>query len=191
MYLGAPDRSVRYEIGRLLSRAPNRVMRDPEPPSMHLAHPLVYGNHRISIGDRDRGWISNERNSKNGWRRLYICSQVRHNRRSILTVTEVLGEHEGKMFAENGVPQVLGLKVRTDVSAGEIIWRAKVRDQRFFLRDKSFASLETCDLVTWFADDRLDFRKAGDDVKKRKMNLIFGSHVKTSDHRPRQKDDGR
>lgn len=42
MYLGAPDRCVRYEIGRLSSRVPNQVMRDPPvPPSSHVSRAPV------------------------------------------------------------------------------------------------------------------------------------------------------
>lgn len=78
MYLGAPDRCVRYEIGRLSSRVPNQVMRDPSmPPSCHASRtPVFMGvigfpskNNRDHVGGPRR----NERWS--GWRRyMYLLS---------------------------------------------------------------------------------------------------------------------
>lgn len=63
MYLGAPDRSFRYEIGRLLSRAPNRVMRGPKPPPMHLAHPLFM---RIIGFPSEIATVGGSRTERNG-----------------------------------------------------------------------------------------------------------------------------
>lgn len=46
--------AVRYEIGRLSSRVPNRVMRDPVPPSVHIALPCLWESLDLHQSDRDR-----------------------------------------------------------------------------------------------------------------------------------------
>jgi len=76
MYLGAPDRCVRYEIGRLSSRVPNRVMRDPVPPC--ISPSLVYGNHRIYIRAIAIVWVDLEGTDAKEWvNTVHLLSHVR------------------------------------------------------------------------------------------------------------------
>lgn len=80
MYLGAPDRCVRYEIGRLSSRVPNQVMRDPPmPPSSHASRAPVFMGVIGFPSENDRDHVGGSRRSErwSGWGRLYIiCSHT-------------------------------------------------------------------------------------------------------------------
>lgn len=83
MYLGAPDRCVRYEIGRLSSRVPNQVMRDPPvPPSCHASRTPVFMGVVGFPSENDHVGGSRRNERRSGWRRLYVFAPI-HVRESV------------------------------------------------------------------------------------------------------------
>lgn len=83
--------AARYEIGRLSSRVPNRIMRGRVPPPVHTALPCLWESSHLHQNDRDRvgGSRKNERTQKSGWK-WYTCSDMLNARESILKSTVVL-----------------------------------------------------------------------------------------------------